>query len=144
MVKSTYCCKGPGFYSQHPHGSLQSPVTLVPWSIMSSSDLQGHQAHEVYRHIFGQNAHVHKSKFIGERDLTSVNPVSAFRLTCQYICFIETQVQLFTLSQTGPEVLFHDVGTSSFTLRVHDQSRSSMDGAHAVAFVTSHIFLRIA
>ena len=50
-IKSTgLSFRGPGFRSQHPHGSWQSFVTLVPGHPMPSSGLHGHYTHTVYKH----------------------------------------------------------------------------------------------
>lgn len=43
-IRSTCCsCRTPGSDSQHLHGGSQPPITPVPDSLMSSSDLQQHK-----------------------------------------------------------------------------------------------------
>ena len=45
VVKGTcYSYKGLGFSSQHPHGGLQPPITLLPGDLTLSSDLCRNQA----------------------------------------------------------------------------------------------------
>ena len=46
------------------HGSLQPPISIAPWDMMTSSDLPGHQAHLWFteRYTCKQNAHTHKIK----------------------------------------------------------------------------------
>ena len=46
VIRSICCsCGGPGFGSQHPHGSLQISETPVPGDLTLSSDLCIHQAY---------------------------------------------------------------------------------------------------
>jgi hypothetical protein len=41
VVKSTVCySRGLGFDSQHPHGSLQPSITIVPYDSVPSSGVQ--------------------------------------------------------------------------------------------------------
>ena len=63
--KSTGCsCRGPGFDSQHPHGSSQVCASPVPGDLMPSSGLHRPCRHRVYRHTCRQNTHTHKMKEI--------------------------------------------------------------------------------
>lgn len=55
--KSDYgSCRISEFSPQHPHGGSESPVTLVPEILMSSSDLFS-DAHGIHK-----NTHIHKVK----------------------------------------------------------------------------------
>ena len=43
-----------GFISQHQRGGSQTPVSLVPGHLMSSSGLGGHEAHKKITQIYMQ------------------------------------------------------------------------------------------
>lgn len=55
-VKSTSCsCRGAYFYSQHPHGDPQLPVTPVPEELLPISGICGHQALKWYTDPYTSN-----------------------------------------------------------------------------------------
>jgi hypothetical protein len=59
VVKSIgFSYRGPGFGSQHTHGVLQLPVTLVSRDPMLSSGFCGHCTHMVHTYIYaGECSH---------------------------------------------------------------------------------------
>jgi hypothetical protein len=64
VFKNTCCFyQGPGFRSQHPHGSSQLVITLVLRHLMYSSCHHGHTL-VVHRHTCRQVTHIHQKNII--------------------------------------------------------------------------------